>query len=196
FDGTGVDENVLVRGKAVRPGALAPRGLPAAFPGATPIHAEASSGRYELAQQMGDPANPLVARVIVNRVWHHLFGRGSVASGVYCGYLGERPSHPELLDALAWRFVHEQGWSRKRLIAELVLSSTFAMSSAAVDSAAEAADPANVLLHRASIRRLEAEVIRDSLLAVSGRLNPALGGPPIPVHLTEFVVGRGRPEQS
>jgi uncharacterized protein DUF1553/uncharacterized protein DUF1549/cytochrome c len=196
FDGTGVDEHVLVRGKATRPGPLAPRSLPAAFPGAAPIRTTVSSGRYKLGQELVDSKNPLVARVIVNRVWHHLFGRGIVASVDNFGYLGERPSHPELLDALAWRFVHEDGWSIKRLIQRLVLSSTFAMSSRAGDNAAEAQDPANLLLHRMAIRRLEAEVIRDSLLSVSGRLNPTLGGPPVPVYLTEFVIGRGRPEQS
>jgi len=194
-DGTGVDEHVLIRGKPTRPGPTAPRGLPEAFglPSITPV---ASSGRAELAAQLADPANPLTARVMVNRVWHHLFGRGIVPTVDNFGFLGERPSHPELLDHLAWQFVQEDAWSLKRLIRRLVLTSTYAQSSRSGDVRAGAADPSNLLLHRMPIRRLEGEAIRDALLAVSGRLDPALGGPPIPVHLTEFIVGRGRPDAS
>jgi mono/diheme cytochrome c family protein len=196
FDGTGVDENVLIRGKANRTGVLAPRGLPAAFPGAAPIQPANSSGRYQLAQQMTDPANPLVARVVVNRIWHHLFGRGIVPTVDNFGYLGERPSHPELLNELSWEFVHQDKWSVKKLIKGLVLSSTFAMSSQAADPHAEEVDASNVLLHRMPVRRLEGETIRDALLAVSGRLDPTIGGPPVQVYLTDFMVGRGRPEKS
>ncbi|HSH17129.1 MAG TPA: DUF1553 domain-containing protein, partial [Verrucomicrobiae bacterium] len=196
FDGTGVDESVLLRGKPFRPGEVAERGLPAAFSQAQPIRERATSGRLALGRELIDPENPLVARVMVNRVWHHLFGRGLVATVDNFGYLGARPTHPELLDHLAWRFAREQAWSLKRLIRELILSRAFAMSSRATDAVAEAKDPDNLWLHRMPVRRLEAEAIRDALLAVSGRLNPAVGGPPVPVHLTEFVVGRGRPEQS
>ncbi len=196
FDGTGVDEHVLVRGNPFKPGALSPRALPAAFPDARPITTPDSSGRLELARQLADPANPLVARVMVNRVWHHLFGRGIIATVDNFGALGERPTHPELLDHLAWQFVHEDGWSLKRLIRRLVLSRTFAMSSKAADPGAEESDPSNALLHRMPVRRLEGEAIRDALLAVSGRLNPTVGGKPEPLFLTEFLVGRGRPEKS
>jgi hypothetical protein len=142
------------------------------------------------------PENPLVARVLVNRVWHHLFGRGLVPTVDNFGALGEPVTHPELLDQLAWQFVHEDGWSMKRLIKRLVLTQTYSMSHRAADPHADELDPANNLWHRVPIRRLEAEAIRDSLLAVSGRLNPAVGGPPEPVYLNEFVVGRGRPEKS
>jgi hypothetical protein len=196
FDGTGVDENVLVRGKPFKPGAVSPRSLPVAFASAKPITTTASSGRYELGLQLVDPANPLVARTIVNRVWHHLFGRGLVATVDNFGALGDRPTHPELLDHLAWQFVHEDNWALKRLIKRLVLTQTFAMSSRSTDARGEELDPSNALLHRMPVRRLEGEVIRDALLAVSGRLNPAVGGPPVTVHLTEFLVGRGRPEKS
>ena len=196
FDGTGVDESVLVRGKPFKLGPLAPRSLPTAFGNARPLTNSATSGRYELGLQLVDPENPLVARVMVNRVWHHLFGRGIVPSVDNFGALGERPTHPELLDHLAWHFVHEDQWSLKRLIKRLVLTQTYAMSHRPANPRANEIDPVNALWHCVPIRRLEAEAIRDSLLAISGRLDPALGGTPIPVHLTEFVVGRGRPDQS
>jgi hypothetical protein len=196
LDGTGVEENVLVRGKPTKPGPMAPRSLPAAFAAARPLTPTDSSGRHELGRQLVDPANPLVARVIVNRVWHHLFGRGLVPTVDNFGTLGERPTHPELLDHLAWQFAHEDGWSIKRLIRRLALTQTYAQSHRVADSRALEVDPANQLWHCVPVRRLEAEAIRDALLTVSGRLNPSVGGPPIPVHLTEFVVGRGRPDRS
>ena len=196
FDGTGVDENVLLRGKPFKPGELSPRSLPVAFAAAKPITTSTTSGRYELARQLVDPSNPLVARTAVNRVWHHVFGRGIVPTVDNFGALGERPTHPELLDHLAWQLMHEDDWSLKRLIKRLVLTQTFAMNSRAGDTRAEEIDPANTLLHRMAVRRLEGEAIRDALLKVSGRFNPQIGGPPITVHLTEFLVGRGRPDQS
>ena len=196
FDGTGVDENVLVRGKPFQPGAVSPRSLPAVFISSRAITTTDSSGRYELAQQLVDPVNPLVARTMVNRVWHHLYGRGIVATVDNFGALGERPTHPELLDQLTWEFVHEDGWSVKRLIKRLVLMQTYAMSSVASDARTEELDPSNLLLHRMPVRRLEGEAIRDALLTVSGRLNPTFGGPPVQVYLTEFLVGRGRPDKS
>ena len=88
------------------------------------------------------------------------------------------------------------GWSVKKLIRELVLSRTYAMSSAPADSAAEQADPENILLHRANLRRLEGEAIRDAMLALSGRLDPKLGGAPVPVFLSAFMDGRGKPSRS
>ena len=196
IDGTGTDEHLLIRGKHARPGTLAPRSLPAAF-GLPAIQDPNSSGRLELARQLTDPANPLVARVIVNRVWQHLFGRGLVPTPDNFGYLGERPTHPELLDHLAWQFIHEDHWSLKQLIRRLVRTDAFAMGSVANDiAAASERDPANLLWHRIPVRRLEAEAIRDSILAVSGRLNPAAGGPPVPIHLTSFHDARGRPDRS
>jgi mono/diheme cytochrome c family protein len=198
FDGTGTDEHLLIRGKPTRPGSLAPRSLPAAF-GLEAVQVPESSGRLDLARQLIHPDNPLVARVIVNRVWQHLFGRGLVPTPDNFGYLGERPTHPELLDHLAWQFIHQDQWSLKQLIRRLVQTDTFAMGSATTELAAAAAaerDPANLLWHRVPVRRLEGEIIRDSILAVSGRLNPATGGPPIPIHLTSFHDGRGRPDRS
>src|SRR5207244_3695449 len=108
-------------------------------------------------------------RVMVNRVWHHLFGRALVASVDNFGVLGEAPTHPELLDHLATEFV-KGGWSIKKLIRTLALSSAYQMSSAQ-DAKAEQADPQNLLLHRMNLRRLEGEAIRDAMLAVSGRLD-------------------------
>ncbi len=192
-DGTGVDEKVLIRGKYAKPGEVAPRGLPEAL-GQPRITTTESSGRAELARQMTDPANPLVARVMVNRIWHHLFGRGIVATVDNFGYLGERPSHPELLDHLAWQFVHEDGWSIKRMIRRLVLSRTYAQSSREGDPRATELDPSNILLHRMPVQRLEGEAIRDAVLMVSGRFNPKSFGAPVPVHLTDFIIGRGRPD--
>lgn len=192
---SGVDENILLRGKPGKSAAAAPRGLPTALGFAT-INPPESSGRLELAAQLTDPSNPLVARVFVNRVWHHVFGRGLVPTVDNFGYLGERPTHPELLDHLAWAFVHEDGWSLKRLLRRLVLTEAFARSSRDGDPRAEEVDPTNRLLHRMPVRRLEGEAIRDALLTVSARLDPAQFGPPVPVHLTEFIVGRGRPAKS
>ncbi len=195
MDGNGLNENVLLRGRAAMPDAEAPRQLPEVFDPVTPIRSQ-TSGRLELAKQIASVENPLTARVLVNRIWHHVFGRGIVATVDNFGYLGERPSHPELLDTLAWDFMHRHAWSMKALIRRLVLSRSFAMSSQPAGTDDERADPNNVWLHRMPIRRLEAEVIRDALLAVSGRLDPTLLGRPVPVQHTEFVVGRGRPDES
>ncbi|MCA9118270.1 MAG: DUF1553 domain-containing protein, partial [Planctomycetaceae bacterium] len=121
--------------------------------------------------------NPQTARVYVNRVWQWVFGTGLVATPNDFGHLGGRPSHPELLDWLARKFMRE-GWSTKRLLRELLLSRTFRQSGK-VSSRGREQDPANRLLHHYPTRRLEAEEVRDALLAVSGRLNPAMFGPPI-----------------
>src|SRR5262249_568671 len=115
---------------------------------------------------------------------------GIVASVENFGVLGERPTHPELLDFLSDRFVRD-GWSLKRLVRDLVLSSTYRMATRG-DSDADTADPQNLLLHRMSLRRLDGESIRDAMLAVSGRLDRAPFGPPVPIPLTPFLEGRGR----
>jgi len=152
------------------------------------------SGRLELAEAMLDPQNPLTARVLVNRVWHHLFGRGIVETVDNFGLQGKIPSHPELLDHLALRLV-EEGWSLKKLIRYIVLSNTFRQSTAASDGSRRV-DPENLLLQHFPLRRMEAEAIRDAILAVSGQLDTTMYGPPVPVHLTEFMKGRGRPAAS
>ncbi len=190
-DGDGVEEHVFKRGSYKTPGDEVPRRFLEALAGPDPMKAPRGSGRLELARQMTDPAvNPFLPRVIVNRVWAHLFGRGIVPSVDNFGVLGEPPTHPELLDYLADDFVKD-GWSIKKTIRKLVLTSAYRMSSHPADADAE--DPQNLLLHRMRLRRLEGEAIRDAMLSVSGRLDPKMYGPPVPVHLTPFLEGRGRP---
>ena len=197
WDGDGRDEYLLIRGNHKTPGAFAARSNLSAFGEDTeangyPAQRSAGSGRLELARQLATIDNPLTARVAVNRVWAHLTGRGIVASTDNFGVLGQPPSHPELLDHLAHRFV-EEGWSVKKLIREIMLTQSYQMSSRA-SAEALAADPTNQLLHSMRIRRLEGEVIRDAMLALSGQLDKKLYGPSVPVHLTEFMQGRGRPK--
>jgi hypothetical protein len=192
WDGSSVDELVLLRGNSKTPGERAPRRHLVAIAGADQGAIQRGSGRLELVRRMVDPKHPLVARVIVNRVWQHLFGRGIAASVDNLGVLGEAPTHPELLDFLADGFTWED-WSIKQLVRKLVLSRTYQLSSVPSGRAAEV-DPRNVLLSHMNVRRLEAEAIRDAILAVSGRLDERLYGPSVPVHLTAFMEGRGRPE--
>jgi len=189
-DGPGFDEHVFVRGLPTLPGEVVPRRFLEALDGGP---AERStSGRLSLAQKVIDPRrNPFIARVLVNRVWHHLFGRGLVASVDNFGVLGETPTHPELLDYLADWFV-QNGWSLKKLIKFLVTTQAYQRSSRG-DEQAIAADPQNLYLQRARVRRLEGEAIRDALLRISGRLDAKMFGAPVPVHLSPFQDGRGRP---
>ena len=169
------DVRVHVRGSYARLGDLVPRHFPVVLAGECPPSIPSGSGRLELARWLASPENVLTARVIVNRIWQHHFGQGIVRTPSNFGKLGERPTHPELLDHLAARFVAD-GWSIKRLHREIMLSSTYQQSSEAAPESRRA-DPENRLLGRMDRRRLEAEAVRDSLLAVSGRLDPARGGP-------------------
>jgi mono/diheme cytochrome c family protein len=194
-DGTGQDEHVYLRGKHQNLGDVVPRRFLEAICGADQPPIGSGSGRLELARRITDPANPLFARTAVNRVWHHLFGRGIAPTVDNLGMQGELPTHPELLDWLAEEFVN-QGWSQKKLIRMLILSRTYQMSSRPVDAAAEQLDPANLLFHRANVRRLEGEAIRDSMLAVSGRLNRTMFGPSVPAHLSPYAESRFQPKTS
>ncbi len=152
------------------------------------------SGRLELARSIVDPANPLTARVMVNRIWHHVFGKGIVETVDNFGLQGKLPTHPELLDFLATRFM-EQGWSIKTMIRYLVSSQAFRRSSDPLPDVA-LADPNNQFWHYYPVRRLTAESIRDAILTTSGSLDKQLYGPTVPVYLTKFLKGRGRPSQS
>jgi cytochrome c553 len=180
---TSLNYALNIRGDITRRGDRVPRGLPrfvGAF-GTPPSIVNPTdgprSGRLELAEFLADPRHGLAARVYVNRVWQWVFGDGLVRTSNDFGHLGEQPSHPELLDYLAREFIAD-GWSTKRLIRRLVLSRTFRQSGK-VSAQAAAVDPFNRWLHHYPTRRLEAEAIRDALLAVSGRLDRTLYGRPI-----------------
>jgi len=195
-DGNGWNERVYIRGNPKTLGSEVPRRLLEALGGLEQPAPQEGSGRLDLARRLLDPANPLTARVLVNRLWKHHFGEGLVRSVDNFGVLGETPSHPELLDWLAAEFVKRK-WSLKEMHRLMVLSNTYQMASKIDDTQAEEKDPTNQLLHRMPIRRLEAEAIRDSILAVSGRLDRApYSGPSVPVHLTAHMSGRGRPGRS
>jgi len=186
--GTAFDQPLFVRGNHLRPGPPVPRRYLEVF-GSQPCSSP-ESGRLELAEAIASPANPLTARVMVNRIWHHLFGRGIVRTVDNFGRNGDRPSHPELLDYLAARFV-EEGWSIKSMIRLLVTSSVYQLSSLP-SAAAARADTANVLLQHARWRRLTAESIRDSILAVTGDLDTTLYGPGIDVYYTGKTESGGK----
>jgi len=176
------ETRVHVRGSVHTLGEPAPRGvLTAALQGPAPVFPKNESGRRELADWVVSRRNPLTARVICNRVWHWLFGAGLVRSPDNFGTTGDAPTHPELLDRLAIDFVND-GWSIKRLVRRLVLSQTYRQSSQA--SAADfAADPENQWWARANRKRLDAEVLRDSMLAAAGILDRRMGAPDYPVSL-------------
>jgi hypothetical protein len=169
--GSMVDAPLLERGEVGRPGKPVPRGFPRVIAIDAPGVPSGRSGRLELARWLTSPDHPLTARVLANRVWRHLFGAGLVSTVDNFGFSGEPPSHPELLDDLAVRFVAD-GWSVKRLVRELVLSRTYRQASD-YDEATFRADPENRLLWRAAKRRLDAEAIRDGMLAVAGELDEA-----------------------
>ena len=179
--------HVLVRGQYDRPGAPVARGVPAFLP---PLeHDGETPSRMDLARWVVDPANPLTARVFVNRVWQQFFGVGIVKTSEDLGTQGERPTHPGLLDHLAVSFV-ESGWDVKALVRRIVLSETYRQASSAAP-AAFAADPENRLLARGPRFRMDAEMIRDAMLATSGLLNRELFGrsvkPPQPAGLWKAV---------
>lgn len=140
----------------------------------------ATSGRrLALANALTDGKHPLLARVMVNRIWMHHFGKGIVASPGDFGQLGSKPTHPELLDWLAAEFMRG-GWSLKQLHRLIMTSRTYRQASTR-DEKRDLIDPDNLYLSRMNVRRLEAETLRDSLLAISGKLNPKIGGAPVPV---------------
>jgi hypothetical protein len=175
---------IHVRGSVHSQGEKAPRGfLQVATIGPAPVLPAKESGRRELADWVASRDNPLAARVMANRAWHWLFGAGLVRTTDNFGTTGEAPSHPELLDFLAARFV-EDGWSLKKLLRRIVLSNAYRMATASGAEAPEA-DPENRLLRGANRRRLDAECLRDTLLSVSGQLKlEAPNGPSYPASLS------------
>ena len=179
--------HVLIRGEYDRPGEPVEPGFLSSITGnSDPAVIEIDrykrhptrGRRLALARWIASPENPLTARVMVNRLWQHHFGRGIVETASDFGKNGSPPTHPELLDWLATRFVEEK-WSIKAMHRLMLTSSTYRQSSQNIDAKAMQTDPDNRLLWRFNRLRLEGEVIRDSVLAVSGRLNPERGGPPV-----------------
>ena len=183
-DAKPADMPIYVRGNPYAPAAVVPRGaLRVASWDKFPAIPAGQSGRLQLAEWIADRRNPLTARVTVNRLWQKLFGEGLVRSVDYFGERGERPSHPELLDHLATRFMAD-GWSQKRLLRGLVLSHAYRLSSAN-HTEGLSLDPENRLFWRMNRQRLEAEAIRDSLLKVSGELATKSGGPSLALEIIE-----------
>jgi cytochrome c553 len=193
-DGTGWNDHVHIRGNPNRFGEEVPRRFLEAIAGRNQPCWQRGSGRLELARRMTDRSDALLPRVMVNRIWQHHFGAAIVRSPDNFGALGEWPTHPELLDYLATEFVR-RGWSIKAMHRLMLLSSTYQMASRS-EEASEARDPQNKMWHRMPLQRLEAECIRDALLAVSGQLHRTLYGPSVPPYLTPHMSGRGRPAQS
>ncbi len=179
---------IHIRGDYQQPGDEVQPGTLAILP---PLKARGpKADRLDLARWLVDPGHPLTARVTVNHLWKNLFGRGIVATMENFGALGDRPSHPELLDYLATEFIR-LGWSRKAMIRLIVTSAKYRQSSTGRPDLAER-DPLNTLVARQGRHRLEAETVRDMFLASSGLLNPAVGGPSIYPPLPAFVTAFGR----
>ena len=163
------------RGDPLTPGDEVPRRFPEILGGLSLPAGASGSGRLQLAQWLTDPKNPLTARVMVNRIWQHHFGQGLVRTPSNFGKQGRAPTHPELLDYLAARFI-DSGWSVKSMHKLIMRSQAYQLSST-VDSKASASDPANELLSHFHRRRLDAEEIRDSLLVLGGNLDATMAGP-------------------
>ncbi len=198
--GPGFEQPIFARGDCLKPGDKAPRRYVEVLLPSPPGRGAGGdgSGRLELANLIASPDNPLTARVMVNRIWHHLFGMGLVRTVDDFGHVGELPSHPELLDYLASEFTANgvrkppgtsnapgglrppfaESWSIKKLIRAIVLTRAFRLAHTP-DAAMLEADPENRLLARYPARRMEAEAIRDALLSTSGRLDRTLFGPSI-----------------
>ena len=185
------DAPILVRGQVETPGDVVPRRFLEVLSGTKRPHFDDGSGRLELAKAIADKQNPLTARVMVNRVWQHHFGDGFVPTPDDLGNQSTPPTHPELLDWLATRFMAD-GWSIKKLHKLILMSATWQQSSLNNQAFAEK-DPFNHLLWRANIRRLEFEPLRDSILSIGGTLDLTMGGHPIDLTAgTRQAQGRGR----
>jgi len=194
-EGFGKNSPVFIRGNHKE---LSKEKVPRSFLSALPIGKYnlnvSGSGRLALAEAITDKDNPLTYRVFVNRVWHHLFGKGIVETVDNFGLQGKLPTHPELLDYLALSFVKD-GYSMKKLIRQIVLSETFKRTTKGKESSVKK-DPLNHYLSFYPLRRLEAESLRDAILSVSGNMDSTLFGKSVPVHITSFMNGRGKPGRS
>lgn len=182
--------HLLLSGRASNPGPVMQPRVPAVLTSQQPLFApdeHTSRRRIALAQWLVSPDNPLTARVIVNRVWQHHFGKGLVATPSDFGDRGARPTHPELLDYLADWFVHDANWSLKKLH-RLILTSEVYQASSAASAAAIEKDPENQLLSHYPLTRLDVEAIRDSMLAASGQLNTAMHGPAVYLPIAKEVI--------
>jgi hypothetical protein len=195
YDGFGIESPVFVRGSPQQLSKTTePRRFISAINLGDTIFRSKGSGRMELAKSIANPNNPLTARVMVNRIWHHVFGRGIVETVDNFGMQGKLPTHPELLDYLALKFV-EDNWSVKKTIRRLLTSDVFKRSVKGTE-AGRKADPNNLWYAHFPVRRLEGEAIRDALLAVSGKLDSKMYGAPVPAYISSFMNGRGKPKES
>ena len=183
-----VEPKVFIRGNPNNPGDTVPRRFLEVLSGPVRRSFTQGSGRLELAQDIADRQNPLTARVMVNRIWMYHFGAGLVRTPGDFGVRGEPPTHPELLDWLAWRFMAD-GWSIKKLHRRILLSSAYQQSSQS-NPKGDAVDPENRLLGRQNRQRLDLEALRDSLLALSGQLDTTLGGPSVEITTAPYSTRR------
>jgi len=193
-EGFGINSPVFIRGSYKELTKPIPRKFLSAIPVKDSVFLSEGSGRLSLATSITAPENPLTSRVMVNRIWHHVFGRGIVETVDNFGLQGKLPTHPELLDFLAIKF-QKEGWSTKKMVKYMVMSDAFRRSVTAPDETRKI-DPDNLLLSHYPMRRLEAEDVRDAMLAMSGRLDTLMFGPPVPLHITDFMQGRGKPDKS
>lgn len=191
-EGSTEDERVFVRGDHTNLGSSVPRGHIQSL-GAGSVGP--GSGRLQVAHEITSDDNPTAARVAVNRIWGHLFGRGLVATPDDLGGMGQPPTHPELLDHLAFTF-RQNGWDIQHMIRRLVHTDAYRQSCIPADPNAMVVDPNNDSLHSMRLRRLESEAIRDTMLLLSGTLDETRYGPPVAQHLTDAMTGRGRPGSS
>ncbi|HSB92294.1 MAG TPA: DUF1549 and DUF1553 domain-containing protein, partial [Flavitalea sp.] len=195
YDGEGADNAVYIRGSHKdRSAELVPRAFLSALNSKKEVYNVKGSGRRELAASIVNASNPLTARVMVNRIWQHLFGKGIVETVDNFGMQGKLPSNPDLLDYLAIQFIKDQ-YSIKNTIRSILLTETFKRAVMPAESSRKS-DPTNTYLSHFPVQRLEAEAIRDALLAAAGTLDSSMYGPPVPVHITSFMNGRGKPEAS
>jgi len=185
------DSPIYRRGDFQSPGDIVPRGFVNAVSVSKKYEVPSgTSGRLQLARWLTDSQNPLTSRVLVNRIWHHMFGKGIVRTVDYFGVHGETPSHPDLLDFLAVLMREDDKWSLKKTLRRIVLSHTYQMASTH-NAKAAGLDPDNRLIWQMPRRRLTAESIRDAMLAASGELDPGRGGPSLGLELKGNIRGAG-----